>query len=362
MGREIKIGGLSNPYPSLKFHIRGFTSISTPGTAGGALIMASPCIASDYDSLVAISGNNLQSDSNAMAVAPSSVPAGVQLPLPTGFSVAQLSADNSQHRLISAELVINNITAALNRLGVFYVLCDYENTVPYAPTTTTYAQLVSYITNNQRTKRYVVADLEKNRDGHIRIPLLNSQMDEWRSCQNPSTYGYLFPLSVNASQDTLSPVAGYASAGYGVPNVYVYFAGGSQTLDMQMFTNWEVAFRGQEHLYTTSPNHPSACDDVTAHMQHIINTKDGVFKGDTIAREGMKPPPQTHKHAGNAWMFGEGARRTMRKARNSVKTAKRVARGVGSLVRVAAKAKGIKRAFNGAKGLSKLLPLLSIAA
>lgn len=360
-GKDLKIGGLANPMPSLKFYSRGYTTIVTPAN-GEALIHCTPSIATDFDSCVCVAGTNLQSDPGNLTVAPAAAPARATLRLPTSFTRAQLNSDNAQWRLVSAEIVINNITASLNRQGVFYVLSDYEGNIPFIPATDTYTSVISSIVGNQRTGRYVVADLEKSRNGHLRIPLLNSNMDDWRSSQGLSYDGNMFPLSVLPSQDILVPITTYGSiAGTSIPNVYVFFTGAAQTLDVEMHANWEITFRGQEALYTTSASHPSASDDITAHMTHLINTKGGIFKGDTMAREGAKQPPPQLKHAGNAWMYTvqRKATNTVRKTKNTLKL---ISNTAAKSMRGLRKAKAAKNIFNGAKDISSLLKLATLMA
>lgn len=346
--------------PSLKFYSRGYTTITSPAN-GEVLIHSTPSIASDFDSAVCVAAASLSADAGNLTVAPTTTPSRSVLKLPTNFTRSQLNSDNAQWRLVSAELVINNITAALSRQGVFYVLCDYELNLPFA-TTDTYAAIISNIVSNQRTQRYVVADLEKSRNGHLRIPLLNSAMDDWRSSQGLSYDGNMFPLSVMAQQDTLVPITTYGSvSGTSIPNVYVFFTGASQTLDLEMHSNWEICFRGQETLYTTSASHPSASDDITAHMTHLINTKGGIFKGDTMKREGAKPPPPQLKHAGNSWMYTaqRKATNTVRKTKNTIKQITRIAAKSG---RVIGKAKSAKSILKGTKNLSSLMKLASLMA
>lgn len=357
----MKIGGLANPMPSLKFYSRGYTTISS-GANGEVLVTATPSIASDFDSAVCVTGSNLSSDGGNLTVAPAAAPGRATLKLPTNFTRAQLNSDNAQWRLVSAELVVNNITASLSRQGVFYVLPDYEGNVPFVPASDTYSGLVSNIISNQRTQRYVVADLEKARNGHLRIPLINSNMDEWRSSQGSSYDGGMFPLSVLPSQDTLVPITTYGSiAGTSIPNIFVYFTGASQVLDLEMHANWEITFRGQESLYTTSPSHPSASDDVTAHMTHLINTKGGIFKGDTMRREASKAPPPTLQHAGNSWMYTvqRKATNTVRKVKNSIKL---IAKPGAVVARGRRAAKSARNTVKGAQGIANLMKLAASIA
>lgn len=358
----MKIGGLANPMPSLKFYSRGYATITSPATAGEVLIHCTPSIASDFDSCVCVTGNNLSTDLNNLTVAPASGAGRATLRLPTPFTRSQLNGDQAQWRLVSAELVINNITASLSRQGVFYVLSDYEGNIPFVPSASTYSNLIGSIVSNQRTGRYVVADLEKARNGHLRIPLLNTDMDEWRSSQGQSYDGAMFPLSVLPSQDILVPVTTYGSlAGTSIPNVYIYFTGNGQAIDLEIHSNWEICFRGQEALYTTSPSHPSASDDITAHMTHLINTKGGIFKGDTMAKEGAKSPPTHLKHAGNTWMYTvrRKATNTARKAKNTVKL---ISSKAAKAMRGLQKAKQAKNILKGAKDVTSLLKLASLLA
>jgi len=358
----MKIGGLANPMPSLKFYSRGYATIATPATSGEVLIHCTPSIASDFDSCVCVAATNLSADPGNLTVAPVTAPARATLKLPTPFTRGQLNGDQAQWRLVSAELVINNITASLNRQGVFYVLSDYEGNIPFTPATDTYTSVISSVVNNQRTGRYVVADLEKARNGHLRIPLLNSDMDEWRSSQGLSYDGAMFPLSMLPNQDILVPITTYGStAGTSIPNVYVFFTGAGQTIDLEIHSNWEITFRGQEALYTTSPSHPSASDDITAHMTHLINTRGGIFKGDTMSREGAKSPPLHLKHSGNAWMYTvqRKATNTVRKAKNTIKL---ISNKAAKSIRGLQKAKQAKNILKGAKDVTSILKLASLMA
>lgn len=245
---------LTGARPSQKITARAVAS-ATLSTTGSLLFNISPCIASDFPSMMCLfytGAGATQLWTAALNGANTKLTASTNTPYPA----ASLASGDYKWRLVSSGVRLRNTTAPVSRQGVVRYLVDYgHDLLDYASLDNiSLTAIAGDIAANHKTVR-----VNSSTNPTIEIATHSLRDGAWVSGEDGLFYNRGSPELNSASGDTF----------YSGPLwISITAASSTQTYDIELIEHWEIAGSAIETLHTPSPTHSMAAQTIKSIAEH----------------------------------------------------------------------------------------------
>lgn len=254
---------LTGSRPSQKITSRAIAS-ATLATTGSLLFNISPCIASDYVSMVCIyypAAGAGQAWATALNANNTKLTATTNTP----YSSSTLASGDYKWRLVSSGVRLRNTTAPVQRQGIVRYLVDYgHDLLDYSQLdSTTLTAIAGDIAANHKTVR-----VNSSTNPTIEIATHTLRDGQWVGVGDA---GNMFYNRANSNLNSASGETFYSGPVW----ISVPPPSSTQTFDIELIEHWEIAGSAIETLHTPSPTHSMAAQTIRsiaehAHHQHSM--------------------------------------------------------------------------------------------
>lgn len=245
---------LTGARPSQKITARAVASALLP-TTGSLIFNISPCIASDFTSMMCLGYTGA---GTAQMWAAALNPANTKLTASTNtpYTSSTLSSGDYKWRLVSSGVRLRNTTAPVQRQGVVRYLVDYgHDLLDYANLdAVSVSGIAADIAANHKTVR-----VNSSTNPTIEIATHTLRDGEWVASADGMFYNRASPELNSASGEAF-----YSGPVW----ISITAASSQQTYDIELIEHWEIAGSAIETLHTPSPTHSMAAQTIKSIAEH----------------------------------------------------------------------------------------------